>query len=120
MNDVVDRLEMLLRGEILLSEPRSGPFTEKRLPRSKSSTPRCGRAPSRRGADHNDSPKEVRKLSEWVMTRLGPDVPLHFTPVDRAAASQKSLSCARSWCRGRVVQLPRQSHILFREASPEY
>jgi pyruvate formate lyase activating enzyme len=21
----------------------------------------------------------VRKLSEWVMTRLGPDVPLHFT-----------------------------------------
>jgi hypothetical protein len=28
---------------------------------------------------HNDSPEEVRKLSEWVMTRLGPDVPLHFT-----------------------------------------
>jgi pyruvate formate lyase activating enzyme len=28
---------------------------------------------------HNDSPEEVRKLSEWVMTRLEPDVPLHFT-----------------------------------------
>jgi len=28
---------------------------------------------------HNDSPEEVKKLSEWVMTRLGPDVPLHFT-----------------------------------------
>ncbi|WP_198400103.1 AmmeMemoRadiSam system radical SAM enzyme [Bradyrhizobium pachyrhizi] len=28
---------------------------------------------------HNDSSEEVTKLSEWVMTRLGPDVPLHFT-----------------------------------------
>jgi pyruvate formate lyase activating enzyme len=28
---------------------------------------------------HNDSPEEVKKLSEWVLTRLGPDVPLHFT-----------------------------------------
>ena len=28
---------------------------------------------------HNDSPEEVTKLSEWVVTRLGPDVPLHFT-----------------------------------------
>ncbi|MEH2627880.1 pyruvate formate lyase activating enzyme [Bradyrhizobium sp. AZCC 1719] len=28
---------------------------------------------------HNDSPEELKKLSEWVMTRLGPDVPLHFT-----------------------------------------
>ena len=26
---------------------------------------------------HNDSPNEVKKLSEWVVTRLGPDVPLH-------------------------------------------
>jgi pyruvate formate lyase activating enzyme len=28
---------------------------------------------------HNDSSQEVRKLSEWVMAKLGPDVPLHFT-----------------------------------------
>ena len=28
---------------------------------------------------HNDSPTEVRKLSEWVLTKLGPNVPLHFT-----------------------------------------
>jgi hypothetical protein len=28
---------------------------------------------------HNDSSEEVKKLSEWVMARLGPDVPLHFT-----------------------------------------
>ena len=28
---------------------------------------------------HNDSAQEVRRLSEWVLTRLGSDVPLHFT-----------------------------------------
>ena len=28
---------------------------------------------------HNDSAHEIRKLSEWVMAKLGPDVPLHFT-----------------------------------------
>jgi pyruvate formate lyase activating enzyme len=27
----------------------------------------------------NDSPKEVEALSRWVVERLGPDVPLHFT-----------------------------------------
>jgi pyruvate formate lyase activating enzyme len=28
---------------------------------------------------HNDSPREVAALSDWVMAKLGPDVPLHFT-----------------------------------------
>ena len=28
---------------------------------------------------HNDTRQEVQKLSEWVMAKLGPDVPLHFT-----------------------------------------
>jgi pyruvate formate lyase activating enzyme len=27
----------------------------------------------------NDSPDEVRAMSEWVVKRLGPEVPLHFT-----------------------------------------
>jgi pyruvate formate lyase activating enzyme len=27
----------------------------------------------------NDSPQEIEALSAWVMERLGPDVPLHFT-----------------------------------------
>jgi len=27
----------------------------------------------------NDDPAETRKLAEWVMEHLGPDVPLHFT-----------------------------------------
>jgi pyruvate formate lyase activating enzyme len=27
----------------------------------------------------NDDPAETRKLAEWILTDLGPDVPLHFT-----------------------------------------
>ena len=27
----------------------------------------------------NDSPKEMEQLSRWVVEKLGPDVPLHFT-----------------------------------------
>jgi pyruvate formate lyase activating enzyme len=27
----------------------------------------------------NDDPVETRKLAEWVLAKLGPDVPLHFT-----------------------------------------
>ncbi len=27
----------------------------------------------------NDDPAETRKLAEWVLTHLGPDVPVHFT-----------------------------------------
>jgi len=27
----------------------------------------------------NDDPGETRKLAEWILTHLGPDVPLHFT-----------------------------------------
>ena len=27
----------------------------------------------------NDDPEETRKLAEWVLANLGPDVPLHFT-----------------------------------------
>jgi len=28
---------------------------------------------------HNDSDAEITRLSEWVATRLGPEVPVHFT-----------------------------------------
>ncbi|MFZ5439932.1 MAG: AmmeMemoRadiSam system radical SAM enzyme [Myxococcota bacterium] len=28
---------------------------------------------------HNDSEQEIAQLSEWVVTKLGPDVPLHFS-----------------------------------------
>ncbi len=29
--------------------------------------------------DENDSEKEIRKQCEWILTHLGPEVPLHFT-----------------------------------------
>jgi len=29
--------------------------------------------------DHNDSIKEITALSEWIMNKLGPDVPLNFS-----------------------------------------
>ena len=28
---------------------------------------------------HNDSPREIEALSQWVVERLGPDTPVHFT-----------------------------------------
>jgi len=28
---------------------------------------------------HNDSDDEIRRMSQWIMRELGPDVPLHFT-----------------------------------------
>jgi pyruvate formate lyase activating enzyme len=56
---------------------------------------------------HNDSPEEVTKLSEWVMTRLGPDVPLHFTAFhpdykmpDLPHTPGRTLALARDIARG--------------------
>jgi pyruvate formate lyase activating enzyme len=50
----------------------------------------------------NDSPRELAALSEWVMDRLGPDVPLHFTAfhpdwrmLDKAPTPPETLLAAR-------------------------
>jgi pyruvate formate lyase activating enzyme len=50
----------------------------------------------------NDSPRELAALSEWVMDRLGPDVPLHFTAfhpdwrmLDKAPTPPETLIAAR-------------------------
>ncbi len=50
----------------------------------------------------NDSPQEVRLLSEWVLSELGPDVPLHFTAfhpdfkmMDTSATPESTLLSAR-------------------------
>ena len=55
---------------------------------------------------HNDSPEEVKRLSEWVMARLGPDVPLHFTAfhpdykmLDLPATPPRTLTMARDLAR---------------------
>jgi pyruvate formate lyase activating enzyme len=59
---------------------------------------------------HNDSPEEVTKLSEWVVTRLGPDVPLHFTAfhpdykmLDLPHTPAFTLMRARDIARGRAA-----------------
>jgi len=51
----------------------------------------------------NDSEKEIEELTQWVMTNLGPDVPLHFTAfhpdwkmMDKAATSASILTRARN------------------------
>lgn len=51
---------------------------------------------------HNDTPEEVKRLGEWVMARLGPDVPLHFTAfhpdykmLDIPATPSRTLTLAR-------------------------
>src|SRR5262245_5224732 len=50
----------------------------------------------------NDSPSEIEAASAWVMDRLGPDVPLHFTAfhpdwklMDRPPTSPQTLHTAR-------------------------
>ncbi len=55
---------------------------------------------------HNDSEAEVTRLSEWMMERLGPDVPLHFTAfhpdfkmLDVPATPPATLSRAREIAR---------------------
>ena len=51
----------------------------------------------------NDSPAEIEALSRWVMERLGPDIPLHFTAfhpdwkmLDKPATPASSLGLARA------------------------
>ena len=52
--------------------------------------------------DANDSNEEIEKLSQWMMTELGPDVPLHFSAFhpdfkmrDRGPTSPQTLRRAR-------------------------
>lgn len=52
--------------------------------------------------DANDSVSELAAMSEWIVTELGPDVPVHFTAfhpdfrlTDRAATSETTLRKAR-------------------------
>ena len=50
----------------------------------------------------NDDPGETRRLSEWILSRMGPDVPLHFSAfhpawkmTDRPATPPATLTRAR-------------------------
>jgi pyruvate formate lyase activating enzyme len=51
----------------------------------------------------NDSPEDIDRLTSWIMARLGPDVPLHFTAfhpdfkmLDRPSTPPKTLTMARA------------------------
>jgi pyruvate formate lyase activating enzyme len=51
----------------------------------------------------NDSPEEIDRLTAWVMARLGPDVPVHFTAfhpnyrmLGRPPTPAETLTTARS------------------------
>ncbi|HEX3753848.1 MAG TPA: AmmeMemoRadiSam system radical SAM enzyme [Rhizomicrobium sp.] len=73
----------------------------------------------------NDSPKEIEAMSRWIMDRLGPDVPLHFTAfhpdyrmTDKSSTPPQTLNRARRIARehgirhvyvGNVHDLGRQS-----------
>ena len=79
---------------------------------------------------HNDGPEEVKRLSEWVITRLGPDVPLHFTAfhpdyrmLDLPCTPARTLTAARDIARavglhfvytGNVHDEARAKHVLPR------
>ena len=53
---------------------------------------------------HNDNPSEIAALSEWIVNRLGPDVPLHFSALSfgledarwAGNAGRHARSCARN------------------------
>jgi len=59
----------------------------------------------------NDSPAEIERLSRWVVEKLGPDVPLHFTAfhpdfrmLDKAATPSAVLARARQVARENGVR----------------
>jgi len=59
----------------------------------------------------NDSPHEVEKLSRWVVDRLGPDVPLHFSAfhpdyrmLDKPPTPPATLAMARRIARDQGVR----------------
>jgi pyruvate formate lyase activating enzyme len=59
----------------------------------------------------NDSPQEIETLSHWVMEKLGPDVPLHFTAFhpdyrmrDRPPTPPATLAMARRIAMGEGVR----------------
>ena len=42
----------------------------------------------------NDDPGEVRRLADWVLEHLGPDVPVHFTAFHRVPAARPAAHAA--------------------------
>jgi pyruvate formate lyase activating enzyme len=71
----------------------------------------------------NDDPAETRKLAEWILTHLGPDVPLHFTAFhpdfklrDKPATPPETLHRAREIARAAGLRYVYEGNI-FSEAA---
>jgi pyruvate formate lyase activating enzyme len=62
----------------------------------------------------NDDPAETRKLSEWILTHLGPDVPLHFTAFHPDFKLQdKPRTPADTLDRARAIALETGLHYVY-------
>jgi pyruvate formate lyase activating enzyme len=62
----------------------------------------------------NDDPEETRKLSEWILTHLGPDVPLHFTAFHPDFKLQdKPRTPAETLHRARAIALETGLHYVY-------
>jgi pyruvate formate lyase activating enzyme len=62
----------------------------------------------------NDDPVETRKLAEWILTHLGPDVPLHFTAFHPDFKLQdKPGTPAETLHRARTIALETGLHYVY-------
>jgi pyruvate formate lyase activating enzyme len=76
---------------------------------------------------YNDSPQEIDKLTRWVVERLGPDVPLHFTAfhpdwrmTDRASTPRATLNEARRTALGNGVRYCYTGNVHDRQGQSTY
>jgi pyruvate formate lyase activating enzyme len=75
----------------------------------------------------NDSPKEIEQLSRWVVEKLGPDVPVHFTAfhpdyrmLDKTPTPHATLCTARRIALENGVRYPYVGNVLDRGRQSTY
>ena len=76
---------------------------------------------------HNDTDDDIRKLSDWVVGELGPDVPLHFSAfhpsyrmLDVPPTSRASLRRARSIAKAAGIRHVYTGNVHDREGDTTY
>jgi pyruvate formate lyase activating enzyme len=75
----------------------------------------------------NDSDEEIDRMTSWVVDRLGPDVPMHFTAfhpdykmLDRPPTPGSTLTRARSIALANGVRYPYTGNVHDREGGSTY
>ena len=64
--------------------------------------------------DENDSDREIHAMSEWIMTHLGPEVPLHFTAFHPDfRMMDKPPTPAQTLTRARDIALSKGLHYVY-------